>query len=682
MGLEFGGSAPRRRGAVCTVAALLVTALSVWLRMRIPVVVGDFETDSVLFVRLANSIAAGHWLGPLNTWTLFKGPMYPMLIAACHSLGVPLKLAEHVTYLAAGLALAGCIWVVTGRLVVSTVAYGVVALDPASFGVVNAIVLRDGWYASLSLLLLCTMFLACFTAVNGGPRWVPLPFAVVAGLVMAAFWMCREEGPWIVPSAIVIFVGCGLSGVARWWRAARDASEEPSRRLWRWAGLWRSLSIPGLATFLAVTLLFGVSFAVPISMVETKNRDAYGSPLVTDSAQGTITQAYGEWERVNAGPRRKYIPISTAQRMAVYRVSPAARELAPYLEDPHNVWAPLSCGGALANCDYTGAFSIWVLRAAAQAAGHYGTEPAAQEFFGRLAAQIDTACATRQLSCQAKLPATLQSIDGMPLRAFTKSAWRMATMLYWSPGFVALPSGDNARPNQLAVAHHVIPDVPATPQAGRQRRAAYQRENWPYRWLIAGYRILLPVLLVAAIVGMILTAVATVLRRRRARNGLWILAAAMLIGLGMRLALMATIDVTQYMAAEPRYLMPARACLLGFTLVGLSQLAKLVAEERPRSGVAVVGAAGQQRPVPADLGEAHGEADHDELQAADDQHCAQDGQPDRGRDVEFAEAGHAPVRQRDDVEQHPDQDADAAEDQAPLEGDPVQGALDPRAGRQ
>lgn len=665
-------SAPRRRRLACALVAVLVTAVSVYLRMRTPVLIGNYETDSVLFVRLANSIVGGHWLGSFNTLTLFKGPMYPVFIALCHNLGVPLKLAEHATYLAAGLALAGCIWLVTGRLVASTIAYVVIALDPASFGVVNAILMRDGWYSSLSLLLVCTIFLACFTAVNGGPRWVPLPFAVIAGLVMAAFWMCREEGPWIVPSALVIFVSSGLSGVLRWRRAARE-NNEPS------SPLRHSLSVPGIATFVAVAVLFGISFAAPIKAIEVRNQHVYGAPLVTDMAQGTIPQAYAEWERVKAETRPKYVPISTAQRMAVYQVSPAARELEPYLENMHNVWAQISCGGSLAHCDYTGAFTIWAIRAAAQTEGHFSTEADAQRFFGQLAQQIDTACATRQLSCQAKLPSSLQSIDGMSLTAFTKSAWHMATMLYWSPGFVTLPTGDDVHANQLAIAHAVIPDAPATPEAGTQQRATYQRSNWPYRWLIATYRILLPLLLVAAIVGMLLTAIVTVVRRRRARNAVWILAAALLIGVGMRLALLATIDVTQYPAAQARYLLPARDCLLGFTMVGLGQLAKLVADEKLLSGVNLLGLTRKQPPVRSDLGEAHGETDHDELQAADDEHGAEDGQPDRGPDVELTEASHTPVRQRDEVQHDADEHAEAAKDQAALQGDPVQGTLDPRA---
>ena len=83
------------------VAAGMV-GLKLWLVSAQPVVaIGPSPHDDRLFLRLANLLLDGRWLGDYSQMTLAKGPAYPVFIAGTIATGIPLPLAQHLFYLLA-----------------------------------------------------------------------------------------------------------------------------------------------------------------------------------------------------------------------------------------------------------------------------------------------------------------------------------------------------------------------------------------------------------------------------------------------------------------------------------------------------------------------------------------------------------------------------------------------------
>ncbi|HMD61484.1 MAG TPA: hypothetical protein VKG78_08640, partial [Opitutaceae bacterium] len=98
-------SVPNRSGWL--LAGLACVALKLWLVAAQPVIaVGRAGHDDRLYLELASHVLHGEWLGPYSQFTLMKGPMYSLWIAATLLLGVPLPLAQHLLYLS------GCLLVV------------------------------------------------------------------------------------------------------------------------------------------------------------------------------------------------------------------------------------------------------------------------------------------------------------------------------------------------------------------------------------------------------------------------------------------------------------------------------------------------------------------------------------------------------------------------------------------
>ena len=557
----------------------LTATTSVLLKASAPIMlVNGAGLDDGLFLRLANSLSDGRWLGPFDTLTLVKGPAYPMFIAFTHLIGVPLKVGEQLTLLLAALALAACLWCISRRPVVATAAFVVIALQPASFSAADSRVLRGGWYASLSLLVVTAFFLAVHLAVTRGARWLPLVIGTFTGLVGGLFWLCREEGVWLLPSLLLIaVVPVCARFLAR--RGGEGGLDLRSRRLWVRAG--------GVVAVLGVT---GASALLVIGSVLVENHREYGVALVNDASTGAIPRAYADWADVEAGQERPFVPISAAQRAAVYAVSPAARELRPYLEDPKNYWLTPGCRIMKICDDFAGGWEIWALREAAAKAGHFGSEGAAQRYFGRISHQIVAACSDGRLRCLPRLPTSLEPLQHarpVPLLRATAKGLNFLLTSSW----ISDPPGP-ARPVPVPVRRSFAAMVDGVPQteAGAHQQLRAFRDDPVYRWLRVGYRVVIPALFVLGLVG----CVASVAFRRgrgpgrRRGKGLGVLAAALAVGVVTRLVVLAVFDTTSFHTIlSPGYQFATQFLLLAFGVVGTAQLVDVLLDRRSGSPTVV-----------------------------------------------------------------------------------------------
>ncbi len=477
--------------------------LSVVLRHGVPLTSGGALVDDYLYVRIAGYLAHGQWLGPFDQYTLLKGPAYPAFIAAMYRSGVPLKIGEQLTDLLAAAALAASVWVVTRRGALALVAYIVLALDPANFATYASRATRDGWYSSLSMLLVATVFLASYAALTH----VRLPFmvgvSVLAGGSGAAFWLCREEPLWIGPSILVIVAGLPLLTLARWWFARPRAQLERSRAFRTGGRLALVLGIIGVIVIAAIV------------QVARENERHYGVATTNDLAYGAFARTYADWRRVDGG-------LST----------PA---------------------------DPTGAFH---------------TESDVQGFFGELDAQIQAGCVSGQLRCTRRLPAQLQSLQLFSVGPFLTDLRHWAGTILTSTGFYDQPTKLGwilVDPTKRAAYMQVVRGLPASVSTAKDQLNQYTANNWPYRFLSLFYRLLIPCLFVAALIG----AITPIVRFRWPQAALSVLSFALGVGALSRLVFVGLLDTTEFSPThiDVRYLLAAHALFFAFGVLGTAQLA-------------------------------------------------------------------------------------------------------------
>ncbi len=399
-----------------------VTLVSLWLRVRSPMWLVDAPNDDGLFARLAGHLLDGEWLGPYNELTLAKGPGYPLFMAVAYRLHLPLKLAEHGVHLLACAVMGVAVWRVFRSRAAGMATYVALALNPAYLGATAARIGRDAYYGSLGLLLAGGIVLVVASVPDlaaRGPRWA-VPAAVVAGpavgVVAAGYYLTREERIWLMPALAVAVLAC----VVGW----------PRRR---------RLTVANGLVLGAFTVLAGATGAVAVGWTASQNEQAYGTSVTADLADGEIARAYREWQRVEAGRERQFVTVSEAQRQAVYRVSPAAAEMAGAFSTEAADWVGLGCGW-VGVCDDFGPFFVWAMREAGTVSGHGGSGAESQHYFGQVADDIARACDTGALRCTARpigpMP-PLNRIDGGELN---RSTWRMAG------AFLAYNVGEPERP--------------------------------------------------------------------------------------------------------------------------------------------------------------------------------------------------------------------------------------------
>ena len=364
-----------RSGRWWFAAALALTVAKLWLTAAQPVfAIGPSGYDDALFLKLAESIRHGDWLGAYDHLTLAKGPFYSLWIAFWNLFGVPLFLSQQLLYAGACAALVRACRPAIASAAARFGFYALLLWNPMTFDASSlGRVLRQHVYAPLGLLLFAGLVALYFRRRETLRR--QLPWAALLGLSFGAFYLTREETVWIAPS-LALLAGAILIG------AARDSLRTAVR------------STTALALATAVSL-------APILGVCALNHQLYGWFGTVEFRDPAFNDAYGAMTRVRVGPELPRVPVTRQAREAMYAVSPTFAQLRPHLEgDLGRGWAGISAsatGLPAAERQIGGGWLMWALRDAVAAAGHAHSAAEAHAFYRAMADEIDAACDTGRL---------------------------------------------------------------------------------------------------------------------------------------------------------------------------------------------------------------------------------------------------------------------------------------------
>ena len=365
---------PDPAARICRALCLAIAAASLWLRSGFPVhAIGFASLDDLLFVRIANSLGAGRWLGPFNEATLAKGAFYPVFILASFVAGIPLKLAEHAVYLAASALVASLVGQRGRRPILATLLFAALAFSPVFWNDSLSRVIREALYIGLSLALFGATAGLAFPAAGPATRF-GLCQSAGLGALAGAFWLTREEGVWLIPALLLVFA-LGLLGPG-WRRAAHRAA-------------------PRL-------LAAAVCMATMVGGVMALNWRVYGVAETVDVKSEPFQHAYGALSRIAHDQWRRYVVFPKEARARAYAVSPAARELQPFFEGEAGAnWQRTGCAQMPGEAcgEILAPWFQWALRDVVNRAGHYGSATDAAAFYDRLAREIDAACDAGTIPC-------------------------------------------------------------------------------------------------------------------------------------------------------------------------------------------------------------------------------------------------------------------------------------------
>lgn len=380
---------------------LLVILLFVYIfcAMNLPVSIYTLAGhDDGLFISNAYSIIKGEWLGSYSQMTLAKGAGYSLFLAVNAAFGLPITLSIALFY-------AFSVWLLTEKLgqlgaskLIILFLLTLLLFHPHIFPIR---IIRDNIYPALSLLVFTAIIDVCFLQQR---RWLTLAFY---GIVIAVFWITREEGVWMIPALALLVLFA----------------------LWN---KWREGNRNNFSSLLRSCALLVVFTSLPLFAVCSINYIKYGAFLTVDFKDPAFSKSLSLLNSIETDNKIPHVPVNKQQREIAYSVSPTFAELKTYFEETGTGWTKPGCNTYPDTCgDYAGGWFMWAYRDAVQQKGYYQSFAQANAFYQRVVDEISIACKTKKITCKGGLFGFLPKLNATELSAIPNSlvnSYRLITL--------------------------------------------------------------------------------------------------------------------------------------------------------------------------------------------------------------------------------------------------------------
>lgn len=489
-----------------------------------PLYLFDSPDDDELMVQMAKGFLEGRWSSNWATTgvaTLVKPVGYPLFLTSAHFLPWSPVLTVYLLYLIGAVLIAWSWWLIAGSRGQSALMLAALVFHPINFSTESQRIYRENFIGAVATLAIGLSFVIAarmrFSPSPGAPsrlgdhksgapsmrgRWsgplrtiMPYLLALLIGALVGVVMISKPTWQWLTIAVVA--------------PVAYPLSKKMYRGRLRWSVVLRVCT----AGIVAASGAYGV-VATTIAM----NQRTYHVALVEDLSSGAFARAWKAWASVEAGPSEPHIVITEAMRQAVYRVSPAAARLRPYLESPTDKWKRAECASPLKICNDAGNWFEWDLRDAAVSAGAVQSVEGVQTYFNRLANQIITACSSKKLKCSSipVLAPGLPTLNKIPLGAtadYTMSGlWQMVSV----DVSIGTPPGPPAAPNPVSYAYW------ASVVSGMPSSLGPSSSGTTPGWIdaiVQGMTILFRIGNLTLLVAMLLGPLTWLLRRTRRRAG-------------------------------------------------------------------------------------------------------------------------------------------------------------------
>jgi len=332
--------------------------------------------DDLRFVEHATHIVAGHWLGGYDVNTLAKGPFYPLYIAATFFAGIPLLISQQLLYIAACATFVAAIRGFVKKPLTLFIIYLVILFNPMSASTLYMTrVLREGIYQSLTIFTI-SCCIGLLLQHDRSFKRLAL-WSTGLGFSLSFFWLTREEGIWLLPSVIIIV---GFAMIKIW----RGRTEDRSKRI-------------------ALCVLPFVLWFLLLGTVASINKAHYDVFRITDFKSRSFLSALHALMRVKPTEWKPMLPVPVETRKRVYKVSPEFAKLKPFLEGNLTKRIRVTSCQDIGVCDdIGGGWFMWAFRASVARAGFYKSAKDADNYYFKLANEINAACSDKKVDCNSE----------------------------------------------------------------------------------------------------------------------------------------------------------------------------------------------------------------------------------------------------------------------------------------
>ncbi len=314
----------------------------------------DTTYDDIMQISKTLSILNGEWLGEYGSLTLVKGVGYPLLTAIFSFLSIPYILAWHSVYVLASVVFIYAVYPLIKSKLSILIIYFAVLFNPIAFTIGTNKFYRDTAYYSIAFLAIS--FFLCFITRNDKKL-----YAFFAGFSLALAVLTREDSHFILVYMIAVIIAGFIIDL---------------------------INKKGFKNCLIKISLVALGYIVVISPISYINYSYYKTFDLDEYQSSSFADAYGALSRLDGGLNDSRITIPYEERMKLYENSPAFNELYPLLDAQDaqfETWKEI-------HGEYKTGYFSFVLRDAAASLGYFETAEKSDEYFTRLANEVNEYC--------------------------------------------------------------------------------------------------------------------------------------------------------------------------------------------------------------------------------------------------------------------------------------------------
>lgn len=187
---------------------VVLTLIRLWLGVRTPLLLqADARYDDFLFVRYAEELLNGNWLGN-DSLSLAKSASFSVILALGYLLGIPYNFGLYVLYILACILISIAFYYIIKNKYFCYILYLFLLYSPIMFHEENVQKVYRGGYIVIFAIIVFASVIAQFGISferNVGRK--ALVWALVGSVALPVFWLMKEDSIWILP-----FV-CAATGI-------------------------------------------------------------------------------------------------------------------------------------------------------------------------------------------------------------------------------------------------------------------------------------------------------------------------------------------------------------------------------------------------------------------------------------------------------------------------------------
>lgn len=320
--------------------------------------------DDALMFHMADSILNGKWLGDYTVNTLVKGCFFPLLSAFIHILGLSWMGAMTFIYTIACMIFIYALWPLIQRKSLLLIVYVALLFNPATYAAWTFQRFYRNGITMAQVLIIFASVLIIYMRRNEIVR-KSVFWAILGGFTLWSLWNTREDGIWIMPFIIVATIVTIVLIIIK-----QKNKKELIQHI--------------MVALLPLLMLSGGNLCV-----KSINYLYYGIFSYNEINDSSFADAMKAIYSVKPEEKIERVSVTREKVERMYEVSPTLKSIEPFLESSMDAW---DCNDqAPGDGEVQDGWFFWSLRDAVSNAGYYCDAKTADEFYSKVAVEIETA---------------------------------------------------------------------------------------------------------------------------------------------------------------------------------------------------------------------------------------------------------------------------------------------------